>query len=144
MKQGVYVFLLRFNLSYCQKCGLILPSFNFRKESRRVHGLAYYCAKCRDIYARTGSYPEPLRPLYERIKRRSQWISDVQWVLSSSGLAYCTKGDHIRPREEFPACSANRHGLHNHCSECRRAYTVPQWQRILAARRHGQNSVSSA
>jgi RNase P subunit RPR2 len=127
MKHGVYDILFRSNLSYCTKCRRVLPVYDFYQDRRKKNGLSYHCKACRDGYKAGTTLPTTER----RHKGKGRWwkqISDVQDILTASGLAYCSRCERILLCSEFYRENfrgngrCNRHGLMSHCKGCHDAY----------------------
>lgn len=124
MKHGVYTILLRLGVSYCTRCGHVLPLDAFHKDPSRAHGLNFYCAQCKAGF-RNGLFRAVLPIPRPRVAWHCTIMGDLQWALERNGLAYCSKCDSIRPRSDFfvdASRRANRHGLQSHCKACHMEY----------------------
>jgi hypothetical protein len=121
VRSGVYLLLIKHGLSLCSRCGRVLSVADFRVDASKAHGLAYHCSGCRDGYER-GEFPQVLPETRPRAGTHWKFITDLQWVLERSGLAYCSRGKHILERDRFSPNKQNRHGLESHCKACHGTY----------------------
>lgn len=119
MRHFIRETLFRCRYSHCSRCMRVLPLTSFRKDRSRPYGIFVRCKACQDAY-KSGVWPK-VAPILRPMPDKAQGVTELQWLLERSGLAYCKKGDHILPRASFYR-DASEHGLHSHCRDCHAGY----------------------